>query len=121
MDTEKLLAKIDQVHQKGQIAIQQKNLEEYMSMFTDDLHYTQMDGKTIGKGQLLNDQKRYFSRIVHAHSHYERISFEFKGQEFEETLWQDAELSIRIFFLRKHGEYKERAYTAGICPPLILR
>jgi hypothetical protein len=102
MDTKELLIKIDTIHERGHAAIQKKNLEEYLSIFSDELEYTLIDGKTIDKAQLLIDQKAYFSRLVYSNSRYERLSFELKGNEFEEILQQNAEIAIRVFiFLKK--------------------
>jgi hypothetical protein len=70
MDAKDLLVKIDNIHDKGDTAILQKNLPAYMSIFSDDLEYTQIDGKTIKKAQFLKDQKAYFSRLVYSNSSY---------------------------------------------------
>ena len=101
MDAKELLLKIDNIHEKGLAAIRQKNLPAYMSIFSDDIEYTQIDGKTIKKAQFLKDQKAYFLRLVYSNSSYERLSYEIKDNEFEEILLQNAEISIRVFIFFK--------------------
>ncbi len=51
---------IDNLHAKANKDIKNKNLHEYISVFSDDLRYTQFNGKTINKQRLTQDQKKHW-------------------------------------------------------------
>ena len=102
---------IDLIHLKIKKYFEKGDLDNYISVFSDDLKYIQKDGKTICKQQLFNNQKRYFPRIIHSESNYYRTSFKQENNFFIETLEQKAKISIRVFILFKKIWKIERTAT----------
>lgn len=100
---------IDHLHRQANQDIKHKSLKEYMSYFSDDLEYTQLDGKIIGKQQLAQDQKKYWSRVLKMNSQYERLDSQLEDGLFTETLSQVGTIWIRVFlFFRKKWAYRRK-------------
>lgn len=103
---------IDQSHLKANQALQNKEFASYMNIFSDDLIYKQMSGKSINKGQLSNDTHKYFARIISYSNNYERIHFSMENDFFIEKLVQKATVTIRVFlfFSKKFKVEREGIY-----------
>lgn len=103
---------IDQSHLKANQALQNKEFASYMNIFSDDLTYKQMNGKSINKGQLSNDTHKYFARIISYSNNYERIHFSMENDFFIEKLVQKATVTIRVFlfFSKKFKVEREGIY-----------
>jgi len=101
MTVDKITKTIDRIHETCFESIRKKNLSSYMSVFDKDVTYKQYNGQVVGKSQLANDQKRYFSRIKSVKNSYERIDWVQNYNRFSETLIQQAEISIRVFIFFK--------------------
>lgn len=99
MENEKILKEIDEMHQFANNALGQKRFEDYMNIFSDDLTYKQLNGKTIDKKQLIKDTAFYFSRIKRSQSQYQRKDFSIEGNRVTENLTQIATTSIKVFFV----------------------
>jgi hypothetical protein len=97
MITETLLQEIDNAHQLAHDAQLHKNFNAYMKLFTDDLQYKQLGGKTIGKKQLANDVKRYFDRVKSISGSYQRQEINSSAGKVTEKLIQHSQVTIRIF------------------------
>lgn len=109
MTTKDFLEIIEKLHKKAQIAMKQRDISGYMSIFSNDLEYIQKNGDVIDREQLLRDQKKYFSRLVDVKSEYKMLSFERKEDLLEETIEQNTELAIRVFiFFKKKWKVKRR-------------
>lgn len=115
MENEKLLQEIDKMHQKANEALAQKQFDTYISIFSDQLEYKQINGKTIDKRTLVKDTSRYFGRLKTSSSEYERKDYSFEENRFTENLIQKAIASIRvfIFFTKKWTVEREAVYQWG--------
>ena len=101
---------VDDLHTKANQDIKNKSLGEYMSVFSEDLRYTQVNGKTINKKKLTEDQRKFWSRIIELNSKVERLDCHYDGDLFTETLTQIATVSIRVFiFFRKNVVLQHQA------------
>ncbi len=93
-----VLREIDEIHQISNEALKDKRFEAYLNVFTDNLIYKQLNGKSIGKMQLRKDTAFYFSRLVRHNTSYVRNDFSIEGIKFTENLTQKATASIRVFY-----------------------
>ncbi len=112
MEIEKLLEDIDKMHQLANESLRQKRFDSYINIFSDNLTYKQINGKTRNKTEFAKDTAVYFSRLKSATSQYERKSYSFDENKFTENLIQKATASIRvfIFFTRKWTVEREGIY-----------
>jgi hypothetical protein len=94
-------------------ALKRKDINEYLNIFSEDLKYTQLNGKTIGKKQLTNNTKSYFNRVHSVFTKYEVISKEFNEEEYIEELTQETSVLIRgfIFLLFEWKVNRKAIYT----------
>jgi ketosteroid isomerase-like protein len=102
------LQEIEAMHQFSREALQKKDLQAYMSVFSQDLRYHQFNGKIIDKKQLVKDQKRYFSKLKSFSTNYEQLSYEVHGNEFTETLQHSSTVVIKAFYLLEKTWQVER-------------
>ena len=92
-----IIKEIDNLHKGANDALQYKQFDRYIDFFNDGLQYKQLNGKTIGKTQLIKDTSNYFDRIQEFSSLYERKDFKIENQRIIETLVQQVSVSIRLF------------------------
>lgn len=97
MDNEKTIKEIDKMHQRSNEALEQKRMEAYLNIFSDNLTYKQLNGKTINKKELTKNTISYFSRLKTSNSEYKRKDFSIEKNRFTEHLIQKATASIRVF------------------------
>jgi len=97
MIDETFIKEIDSAHKAANNAQQDKNFDLYMTFFTDDLQYKQLNGKTIGKKQLANDVKSYFNRVKSLSGSYHRNEINAAAGKITERLIQHSQVSIRVF------------------------
>ena len=97
-DTENTLNEIDKIHLLSSEAIEQKQFDDYINIFSEKLTYKQFNGKIIDKKQLTKDTIVYFSRLKTLKSKYERKNYSIEGNRFTENLIQQATVSITVFF-----------------------
>jgi hypothetical protein len=98
MDNEKIIKEIDEMHQFSNEALGQKKFDAYISVFSDNLMYKQLNGKIIDKKELTKNTAFYFSRLKTSTSQYERKNYSIDGNRFTENLVQKAAAAIQIFF-----------------------
>jgi len=92
-----LINEIDAIHKVANDALRQKDLYAYITVFADKLAYKQLNGKIIGKRQLIKNIKVYFTRIKNYKSEYERKDFSAEDDVITERLIQKAIVAIRVF------------------------
>ncbi len=97
MADSQLINEIDAIHTVANDALRQKDLHAYIAVFADKLACKQLNGKIIGKRQLIKDIKFYFTRIKNYKSEYERKDFSAGDDIITERLIQKAIVSIRVF------------------------
>lgn len=112
MIDETLIKEIDNAHTAANDAQRNKNFDLYMTVFTDDLQFKQLNGKTIGKKQLANDVKSYFERVKSLSGSYQRKEINTAEGKVTERLIQHSEVSIQvfIFFSKKWTVEREGIY-----------
>lgn len=98
-DEKLILASIERTRLDTNRALVNKDLNSYLSVFSDVLKYTQLDGKTISKSQLSKDTKVYFSRIHSVDHNFRRENFSFENDIFTEHGTQDTSVYIRAFIV----------------------
>ena len=106
---------IDKMHLSANTALKNKDIKGYLEIFSDDLRYTQANGKTIDKRTLAHDIDKYFTRIIQHNSRYERKKFLIENNVVIETLIQHASVRIKVFLffsksfsIEREGIYKWR-------------
>ncbi|WP_184548015.1 hypothetical protein [Mucilaginibacter sp. FT3.2] len=110
MIDETLIQEIDNMHKVANDAQQHKNFNSYMNVFTDNLQYKQLSGKTIEKKQLANDVKRYFERVKSISGSYQRKEINSNAGKVTEKLIQHSQVSIRVFvFFSKNWTVEREA------------
>jgi len=112
MIDETLIKEIDKAHFASNEAQLDKDFDLYMSIFSAELQYKQLNGKTIEKKQLANNVKSYFDRVKSLSSSYQRTEIDFTDGKITETLIQYSEVSLRIFifFSKKWTVEREGIY-----------
>src|ERR1700733_13335522 len=98
VNTELLLAEIDNSHSIANDALKNRMFENYIDVFGDDLKYKQLDGKIIDKARLSTDIKFYFNRVINYTSSFDRLSFMIEKDVIIEELIQHASISLKVFF-----------------------
>jgi len=113
VNTELLLAEIDNSHSIANDALKNRMFENYIDVFGDDLKYKQLDGKIIDKARLSTDIKFYFNRVINYTSSFDRLSFMIEKDVIIEELIQHASISLKVFFffsktwkVQRKGIYK---------------
>ena len=97
MDINLTIAEIDNAHSVANLAQKNKDFGAYISYFSNDLKYKQLNGKIIGRKQLLNDIQKYFDRVRSHISTYDRLSSSVNNDLFIEKIVQKATVTIRVF------------------------
>jgi hypothetical protein len=92
---------LDQAHAIAQSALNAKDLDRYMAVFSRDLAYKQLNGKTITWQQLRRDVADQFARMTKAEGKFVRERLEYKGTDVIEYATQNATAEERIFFVFK--------------------
>ena len=97
-----IAAELDALHAEGRRAYRDRDVASYRRIFSEDLKYTQHDGKTIGLDRLMSDVREQFSRVTDVGGRYERESIEIHGPDHvTETLTQTAWAEMRVFLFFK--------------------
>ena len=103
-----LISEIDAIHKVANNALRQKDLYAYIAVFAEKLAYKQLNGKIIGKRQLIKDINFYFTRIKNYTSEYERKDFSAGDDIITERLIQKAIVSTRVFIFFSNSWTVER-------------
>lgn len=106
-----LIKEIDNVHKLVNDALKLKQFDRYIECFSDDLLYKQLNGKTIGKKQLVKDIRHYFGRIRKFSSTYEREDYSIENDRVIENIVQESNVSLRIFIFFSKNWTIEREGT----------
>jgi len=112
-DDKNILEDIEKVHLDSQKTLRQKDINLYLSRFSDSIQYTQLNGKTIDKVQLRKDTLAYFDRIHSVDHIYTRDSYSIENNILTEYISQDTSVYIRAFiiFLVKWNVKRKGIYS----------
>ncbi|WP_406824531.1 hypothetical protein [Pedobacter sp. KACC 23697] len=112
METDLILSEINELHQKANQALENKDLMAYTSMFGDDLSFTPFEKPTINKRDFTIDLKKYFSgaRTIQT-SHY-RIKSSVENDIFTEKIARKSVIlkPNLLFFTKKQTIQTEEIY-----------
>ncbi|HTE01768.1 MAG TPA: hypothetical protein VK668_20910 [Mucilaginibacter sp.] len=97
MVNDEIIKEIDKTHELSNEALKFKQFDRYIEYFSENLKYVQLNGKEIGKRQLIQDITNYFRRIKSFSSKYERKDYTINKDCVVETLVQQSKVSLRIF------------------------
>lgn len=112
-DDKTILDAVELAHLDSHKALKNKDINLYLSVFSDTAQYTQLNGKTIGKMQLLKDTDAYFDRIHSVDHNYTQDSYSIENNIFTENISQDTSVYIRAFiiFLVKWNVQRKGIYS----------
>ena len=103
---------LDASHVSAMRAFSRRDLDAYRQAFSPTLTYQQVDGRIIGRNQLMRQVAQQFRRLTYAKSSFVRERMSIVGDEVTEFLLQEAYLEATAFgFLRRswtlsrRGEY----------------
>ena len=86
METDLILLAINELHQKANLALENKDLTAYTAMFGNDLSFTPFEKPTINKHDFTIDLKKYFSGIKEIQTSHYRIKSSIEDDIFMEKI-----------------------------------
>jgi len=86
METDLIISAINELHQKANLALENKDATAYTAMFDDGLSFTPFEKPTINKRDFTIDLKKYLSGIKEIHSSYYRIKSSMEDDVFTEKI-----------------------------------
>ncbi|WP_025141398.1 hypothetical protein [Pedobacter jeongneungensis] len=86
METDLIISAINDLHQKANLALENKDATAYTAMFDDSLTYTPFEKPTINKRDFTIDLKKYLSGTKEIHSSYYRIKSSMVDDVFTEKI-----------------------------------
>ncbi|KQM79096.1 hypothetical protein ASE74_00510 [Pedobacter sp. Leaf216] len=86
METDLIISAINEIHQKANQALENKDVTNYAAIFSEDLTYTPAEGVTLNKRDYTIDLKKYFNQIKEIHTSYYRIKSSFENEIFTEKI-----------------------------------
>ncbi len=86
METDLIISAINELHQKANLALENKDATAYTAMFDDGLSFTPYEKPTINKRDFTIDLKKYLSGIKEIHSSYYRIKSSMEDDVFIEKI-----------------------------------
>ncbi|QNN41581.1 hypothetical protein [Pedobacter roseus] len=86
METDLIISAINELHQKANLALENKDATAYAAMFDDGLNFTPYEKPNINKRDFTIDLKKYLSGIKEIHSSYYRIKSSMEDDVFTEKI-----------------------------------
>jgi hypothetical protein len=103
---------LDARHEAAQAALAARDMAAYSGIFSPSLAYRQLDGRVIGRSQLMRENEAQFRNLGAAVSAYTRERLTVAGNEVTELLTQTVLLETSAFGLfhmrwklTRRGEY----------------
>ena len=94
-----VIAYLDGKHAEARLAFERKDLVAYTAIFSPQLRYHQLDGKTIGRDQLMRDVRSQFRRLSRVHSSFVREQLDVSDDRVTEVLIQAASAGATAFLV----------------------
>jgi hypothetical protein len=85
-----IAAALDARHADATAAFNDRDVDSYSNLFSENLRYERPDGKVISKSQLMRDVKTQFRRLVRAESNFVRQDLCVEDGNVSEELTQGA-------------------------------
>ena len=86
METDLIISAINELHQKANLALENKDATAYTAMFDDGLNFIPFEKPTLNKRDFTIDLKKYLSGIKEIHSSYYRIKSSMEDDVFTEKI-----------------------------------
>ncbi|WP_343522557.1 hypothetical protein [Pedobacter sp.] len=86
METDLIIVAINELHQRANQALENKDATAYMTMFDDTLNFTPFEKPAINKRDFTIDLKKYFSGIKEIHTSHYRIKSSVEDDIFTEKI-----------------------------------
>ncbi|QDW27590.1 hypothetical protein [Pedobacter sp. KBS0701] len=86
METDLILSAINELHQKANLALENKDLMAYMAIFDDAFSFTPFEKSTITKRDFTIDLKKYFNSAKEIHTSHYRIKSSIEDDVFTEKI-----------------------------------
>ena len=96
---DEIIAQIDRVRDKAQAAFIERDVDEYMRMFSPDVLYTQKNGHVLSYERLTSDVLQQLRAIPAIEISRSRESFEIVDGKFVEVMTQFTSISASALFL----------------------
>jgi hypothetical protein len=93
------ISALDAKHAEARLAFERKNLLDYTAIFSPNLRYHQIDGRIIGRDQLMQDVRSQFRRLSHVRSSFAREQIDVLDDRVTEVLIQTASASVTAFLV----------------------
>jgi hypothetical protein len=112
METDLILSAINELHQKANQALENKDVIAYTTMFDDALSFTPFEKSSVNKGDFTIDLKRYFSGTREINTSYYRIKSSIEDDLFIEKIARKSVLvkPKLFFFFKKQTIQTEEIY-----------
>jgi len=112
METDLIIATINELHQKANQALENKDATAYMTIFGDTLSFTPFEKPTINKRDFTIDLKKYFNGIKEIHTSHYRIKSSVEDDIFTEKIARKSVLlkPKLLVFTKKQTIQTEEVY-----------
>jgi hypothetical protein len=86
METDLIISAINEIHQKADKALENKDVTAYTTIFDEGFTYTPAEGVALNKRDYTIDLKKYFGSIKEIHTSYYRIKSSVEDEIFTEKI-----------------------------------
>ena len=86
MENDLIISAINEIHQKANQALENKDAAAYISMVDDSFAFTQAEGPTLNKRDYTIDLKKYLKSVKEIHTSYYRIKSSYEDDIFTEKI-----------------------------------
>ena len=86
METDLIISALNELHQKSNAALENKDAAAYLSVFDDSLTYTLADQTKLNKQEYSNETAKYFKRAKRIETSHYRIKSSFENEVFTEKI-----------------------------------
>lgn len=99
METEQIKTEIDALQKALNVAFEEKQLENYMGYFSEEIKYSNFDGTVLNKTALAKQTKDIFERAKSIFTEYYRLKSSFDDEIFTEKIARKSKIKNKLLFL----------------------
>ena len=113
METDSLIKTINEIHLELNGALEQQNLDAYLSCFSDDFKYTNIDKLTSDKAQFSAQLKAAFRPVKEYHTSHYRVKSSSEDGLFKEKIARKSVIRSAAYLIlsKKQTIQTEELYT----------
>jgi hypothetical protein len=100
---------LDVLREQASAALERKDLDSYLGLFSPGLRYRRADGKVLDREQLLRDAREQFRRFDRIQVSTKRTGLALSGGRAEEAFVQTITLGVTAFLF----VHRSATYTRG--------